>query len=204
MRHKYLLIILVLLFSCKSTNMDIADPVNFKIWMITDYTTGDIQFFPEIVKEAYLIKNLDTNKVFVQFILSDERTSELETLWKKRDKKLKLNEVFLIQEVTYKQEKSTLTITSVKTDYVLKGENTNKITEQINNIVLTERAGESFGIFALLYRIWNPDIISTIPFPQINRKDTFTIEYNGGILKASNDSTSISLKDEGIQEWIGY
>ncbi len=204
MKHLYLILALITLFSCTSTNPNKSDPVEYKIWEVTSFSEGEFQYIPEVVEVAYLIRNLETDQTYVHYVLSEEKTAELETLWKKSSKKLKLDKIDLVQEVTYKQSGSKLVIKSVKTDYVLKGENTEKITEKINNIVYTERAGESSGIFTILYRIWNPDIIQQIPFPEIKKKDTFTLSFNEETLSATHENTTIILNDDGIHEWIGY
>ena len=204
MKHLLLILALITLFSCTSTSPNKSDPVNFKIWEITSFSEGDLQYIPEVIKVAYLIINLKTDQTFIHYVLSEEKTSELEILWKKGNKKLKLEKVDLVQEVKYKQSGSKLVIISVKTDYVIKGENTDKITDTINNIIYTERAGESSGIFTLLYRIWNPEIIQQIPFPELNNKDTFALSFNKKTLTATGDNTTIILNDDGIHKWIGY
>lgn len=204
MKYLFLILTLITLFSCTSTSPNKSDPVNFKIWEITSFSEDNFQYIPEVIKVAYLITNLKTDQTFIHYVLSEEKTNDLEILWKKSNKKLRLEQVDLVQEVKYKQSGSKLVIISVKTDYVIKGENTAKITETINNIIYTERAGESSGIFTLLYRIGNPDIVQQIPFPELKKKDTFILSFHNKTLTATDNNTTIILNDDGIHKWVGY
>lgn len=206
MKNLYLILALLSLLTCKSTDVDKPPAINFKIWGIESYNIGKTTLIPSQIKEGYVIYNNKTKKSYIHYILSDKTTKELEKLWIKGNKKLKLEQINLVQEITYIQDGSKLTIKSIKSDYIIKGEHTEKIIEKINSIVYSERAGESSGAITLLYRIWNPDIIHQMPFPDLKKKDVFFLDFNKGTLHLKNNlnTIKITLKDEGIHQWLGY
>lgn len=206
MKHIYLFLALVALLSCKTNNLNSNETINFRVWHIKAYSREDESMLPSIISEGYLIYNLKTEKTYMHLILSEALTKELESQWKRGNKKLILNQVNMVQELQYSREDSKLIIEKTKSDYVLKGEHTDPITEKINNIIYTERAGESAGVFTLLYRIWNPDIVRQIPLPPLIENDTFELKFSKGYLELHNtrDNTIIILEDNGIHEWIGY
>lgn len=205
MKQIFLFLTLFIMLSCTSTNNKKPESVDFRIWEIKTFTQEDNQYIPSIIKVGYLIHNIKTNQSFIHFILSEKTTVELESLWKKNSKKLKIEQINLIQEIKYNQEGSNLKVKSIKTDFVIKGENTEVIIDKINNILNSERAGESSGLFTLLYRIWNPDIIQQIPFPKIKKNDVYKLDFADDLLTVTdNRSSTIILKDAGIHEWIGY
>lgn len=206
MKQFLFIILLLSLISCRTSDKQIEKGINFRISTINTFQSGSVNYIPSLIKEAYIVENLEIQKSYIYFVLSDIELKRLESQWKKDVKKLKLQKVTLIHEISSYKVENVMTISVLSTDYIIEGEKAEKITEKIYNILETEKAGESMGAINLLYGIRHPDILSYFDFPPLKEKNIFKFEKDDSLitLTNSNSNTTITLTDNGVTRWIGY
>lgn len=197
-------IILTILFSCSTTDDLRQERQNIKIWEIKSYIIDNREYINNDITNTFMTHNLNTRETYITYLLTEEATVALEVEWNKITKKLRLDRVNIVQEVTYKQSGKKIELTNVNRNFIIKGLNTEVLLNKINNIIQTEKANESTGIISLLFRIWNPTVIEYIPYPELKEGDIFYINTDKKNIELSNKYISITLIFKGTHQWIGY
>ncbi len=202
---KYLpLLLILLLFSCVTKEPDQKDPSEFKVWSINSMKSDKRDFFPELYKDGKIILNINQNITTVKYLVSDELKNNLEAEWKKRYKGLELDEIIIMQTVSYTVKDDTVKIKKIKTNYLLRGKNIKNISKKIEEIIYTDRAGESFGLLPLIYHLFVPDLIRQIPLPQFKNGESFTINKTDTNITVSNKKWVIDISYDGLYNWVGF
>jgi len=176
--------------------------VNYRLFEIQYFTNKKVNYIPNIISKAYLVKNLDTDKNYIQYKLSDNSINLLEEELSTKFPKLEIDELFFIQELEYEQQKSIITIVESKRDYIINGKNSEDLLKKINDSLLTLRLGEGEGLFTIIYRKWNPNILEVMPFPVIQPGDSFNLEVTDNIVVLTGNKFIVKLLDHGNHEWF--
>lgn len=196
-------ILAIILLSC-TTVTDKSVNETIKIWTIESFIQNNQDFIPQHIKEGVITHNEETNKTYISYLLNGDATYKLETEWKKIDKKLRIDRFFILQDIEYEINNKQLVIKKVNYDFIIKGVNTKKIINMLNNIVYNERENQSEGLILTIYRIWNPSLDKQVPYPSIKNKDKFNIIFENDKTILKNTNSKLILNFDGSHQWLGY
>lgn len=201
---KYLILIFTfLILSCSTATFNKEKVEKTKVWQITSIVQDGVEFFPETIKDAYAVYNMTLDTLTINYTYSDKYVDVLQSRWVKRNKKINVKELHVIQEVFYKIELPEAIVTKVSTGFILKGSNTRSYQEKLNNSSYDKTINESPGLIGKIIENSWPNLLTYIKTPIVHiglsyvisiTEDEVTIEGGDDLikLKFQNEYTIIN------------
>lgn len=205
MKNLPIMLLVILISSCTTVEVTPSSEERMLIWIVNELKQSDVNYTKDYFKEVYITQNLETKKTHITYRFNAESVYQFEKNWRFEVENIRLDNLYIVQELKFKRKENRIRLTSVIYDVVLEGENIGEIRKSINRQVYTERAGESDGVIQLIMRKWNPSILDTIPIPLLKRGDDLFVESLGDDnFKIYGANAMFMMENKGEHLWLGY